>query len=276
VDRKLLLEGPEATLVAILDSEMRAELESLISDKEWSVAEGVLHAKSNNVLAEPEDIVGFSKSMTELAERLRLDRRSVFDRLCHNALNDPLSSVRARNLEVLLDFEERPDDPRVAQAAQRALSSKEPRLRLLGAILKKDATELESLARQAADLDAASNLRLIPALVSLRPPGTQATLMTLLDFDSSPVQVAAAEGLGALGDLQAVEALHRHTESWFGGDLKKASREAMIAIQARESATHAPGGLSLVTPVEQEGRLSVSEPAGGLSVPIDAALDEGA
>lgn len=82
------------------------------------------------------------------------------------------------------------------------------------------------------------------------------TLVGLLADEASDVQTAAATALGAVGDLSAVEPLLPLTQGVFAnGDLKRAARAAVEAIQERQG-TGPAGGLALADEIDTGGALS--------------------
>jgi HEAT repeat protein len=109
---------------------------------------------------------------------------------------------------------------------------------------------------------------LAQALGALSDPSTEPTLIGALAHDDRAPQIAAAEALGELGSVRAVEPLlalaDRHA---FGGASKHAALAAVARIQSRLG-QEAIGGLTLADPIDPIGALSLAEsapPAGALS-----------
>ncbi|MBI5368333.1 MAG: HEAT repeat domain-containing protein [Planctomycetes bacterium] len=131
VDQELLLEGPEALVVGLLDERTRGELAELVRRRGGRVAHGALFVEFSVTGFDADEFLGEVRRGAELAGRLSLARRSLPQRLQANAQGDTATAVRQRCLKLLL--EDYPNAPETAAALLRAAHDPDPMLRLLAA-----------------------------------------------------------------------------------------------------------------------------------------------
>lgn len=112
--------------------------------------------------------------------------------------------------------------------------------------------------------DTALKLAIVHALGKIDHPESERHLLKLLALKHSEIRCAAAQWLGRIGSVKAVESLLRCTEGDFDRGTRKAAREAIALIQSRLGDVD-EGSLSLVSDTEGEGGLSMAEQAGQLS-----------
>jgi HEAT repeat protein len=101
----------------------------------------------------------------------------------------------------------------------------------------------------------------IAALGRLGDPRAEPLLLAVLQHDGSPLRAEAAEALGLVGSIHAVEPLLPFTHGVLPSRTREAARAAVQQIQARLGDA-AAGRLSLVQVGEREGEVSLA-PAGG-------------
>jgi hypothetical protein len=106
------------------------------------------------------------------------------------------------------------------------------------------------------------------ALGTIASPAAEPPLILALQREQEVIQVAAADALGRLGSAAAVLPLQEAAKSSHGSALRKATREAIAAIQSRLQGA-SPGQLSLAG--AGIGNLSLAQAEGGeLSLAGDA------
>ena len=93
----------------------------------------------------------------------------------------------------------------------------------------------------------------------------QCALYPLLRHEAANVRIRAADALGELGDLRAVEPLIRARER-APRAFKSAARQAIARIQARCSGEGARAGQLSLVECGPTGALSLSEEAGRLTI----------
>ena len=149
---------------------------------------------------------------------------------------------------------------------------------------------LGAAARVAGEIGATACRRAVHAAISSTDPGVAAAACTALGLLGAAedeqalrdvavhgdlsARIAATAALGRVGTLVSVPSLEPFSRGLMtDGDLKRAARAAIAAIQARGVGTR-PGGLSVVE--DAGGRLSREEPgAGALSTPVRLRLEDG-
>jgi HEAT repeat protein len=111
-------------------------------------------------------------------------------------------------------------------------------------------------------------------LAVLAPSNAEATLLQLLADTSADVQRAAAEALGAIGSVAAVEPLLLLAKGLARSELRQAARAAIASIQSRLGDAEA-GRLSLADDYELAGAVTVvaeeGEHAGAVSLAEETA-----
>ena len=127
------------------------------------------------------------------------------------------------------------------------------------------ANAISRLASLASALDADGAASVTQALGRIGGPGAERALVELLAREEEDVQVASARALAACGSVAAVEPLLELSRGVLGrGNVRRAARDAVAAIQARAGA--GAGRLSLAEPDSAAGRLSLLDGDGRLSL----------
>ncbi len=270
-DDALRIQGDDASALAVLGAETRDAIVSGVKKAAWVIDEGVVVHEIRGVLSK-DKVIAFVREVFDFVEHFRMDRHTIDERLRDNGISDPVPDVRLRNLRELASRIDRSAAVRglAEEAGRAACTSDDPRIRLEGVAMVGDEATLAAVAAGASDLGAEAGSRLAQLLAWRPIPTGEAALVGLLDHGSDGVKGAAADALGAIGSLSAVETLYDHANKRFGGDLKRRASTAIAAIQAREGAG-ARGGLSLAAPSGAEGGLSLPEALeGGLSMREDS------
>ncbi len=238
-DRVALVNGDEATALAVLDGPARERLAGFLGEG-GSMAEGALRYTSPGDPERAADMVLLARRLVTLAQQLSGEAHRP-TLLSLRVRSDDVGGVRARCLELLL-----------AGEGERALK----------------------LDTAAACLD--DPYPLVAALAAAHL-GDEARLLALLEVEQAPVRIAAARGLERCGTLGAVERLLPVTEGVLTpAVVKRAAREAIDAIQARHgtgergafSLSDAPdpsGAVSLTA--GQAGAVSLAEERGVIALP---------
>ncbi|MFC2171231.1 HEAT repeat domain-containing protein [Acidobacteriota bacterium] len=331
-DRRVRVKGHEVDAVALLDSETRQLVMVEIVNNKVELNKGCFKFKIKCI----EEIPAAVRSVVELGKRLSTESdEAILERLCNNAENDPLDSVRLRNL--LLLQETYPKTPFAISASRAALEAQSPNLQLAGALFlgeegsvtlrriaysedadqdlrvralkhhygtlppaQQDVSELEALLSSSSllvrriaielmgslghrpvleridmlldDADVKTAEVIAIAIREIGDPAAEPTLLRMLGRDETRVKEAAANALGTVGTVRAVEPLLELTTGVArSGSLKRASREAISRIQHRLGDAEA-GRLSLAAADDIGGELSMVEKAGkegGLSFRSD-------
>ncbi len=131
-DRCFSVSGRRLEVLAVLDAATRRALIARLRDVSLVVAAGAVVAVREH--ADRDDVAGIVRGferLVELAERLSVPLDRLFDRVAHNALEDPLWAVRAENLACACD--ERPGSATVIDLCRRALDDTHPRVRFVAA-----------------------------------------------------------------------------------------------------------------------------------------------
>src|SRR5262249_20420832 len=111
-----------------------------------------------------------------------------------------------------------------------------------------------------------ATLGLLPPLLSRhRDPQIEPALLALLRFELPRASTAAAEALGLIGSIDAVEALRRAADAAGPGKLRAMCTEAIERIQIRIKGGR--GQLAIVGGDDDGGGLSYPDAPGGLSLP---------
>lgn len=186
---------------------------------------------------------------------------------------DPLAAVRAAALDALLATA--PEHPRTFEALRAAVKDAEPRVRLRAARALGDegVPVLLALATDRSAEDAVSagavealgtrlpveaacravesatrdyrvrtGVAAADVLASANEPAVEAALVAALPAPSNDLAVAAAHALGRCGTVGAIADLRAAEDR--GGDVRRAAREAVAAIQSRLTGA-TPGQVSL-------------------------------
>jgi hypothetical protein len=229
--------------------------------------------------------------------------------LAENATHDPVPGVRKRNLRHLV--ERYPSSDETRRAAEGAEGDADPEMRLLAAVslggerasgvllalardsgvrsdLRVEAVERLRAARHPAvfevardvapDADAALAQAAARALAELGDARAEPILIQLLGHESLEARSAAAEALGKLGTVRAVEPLLPLTKGLTtSAALKDAARAAVRAIQGRLGVVEA-GRVSLTEEEAHAGALSIASEGGEVSLapPEEVAAEPGA
>jgi hypothetical protein len=239
-------------------------------------------------------LAGALATILALADHLKV-RRDVPRQLAENALHDPLWAVRLANLRTLArECQTHPETSRMLKAAR---SDPSEEIRLTAALAlgpaEGDATLLQLAfgdapdaisARATAALGtrlpvpraieglsaalAAGRLETAAACVevlSWQADGPDATgaephLIRAVTHEDERLRIAAVKALGRLGTVRAVIVL-REAADQFGGELRRASRQAVAEIQARAKGA-TPGQVSL-SEGQAAGAVSLAREAGG-------------
>jgi len=109
---------------------------------------------------------------------------------------------------------------------------------------------------------------LAEAFGQLGGPRAEEALLRLLGHESERVRVLAAQALGEIGTVRAVEPLLPLTRGLLGGELQESARDAVRRIQGRLGDVEA-GALAVVE--DQGGALSLPAEEGTVAVVEDAA-----
>lgn len=213
-DAAVHIQGDEPRTLAALSHETRQTVLALLKQGTTTVNDSKIVLESN-ASCEEADIKGLTLLAVRLAEQLTLSTKAMPYALAKNALTDPVPQVRSRNLECLLAV--RPyvgphalsaelgyppsQKEEVNRAAQAALSSDNPRLRLLAAMLLGEETGFAVLKELVEDDDTLAALR-APALLALASLFSRERVEPIvagaLASGSAPLQEAAVLSVGAL------------------------------------------------------------------------------
>ena len=287
-DARVVVYGSVATTRALLDAATRARLQDLFARfAAGRIDRGLLSFESAEALGVPDslDAVTLHRAL-ELAHALETPE-SAAERLAAIVREDPLAPVRALALHALC--EPRADREVAQEALQQASHDPDPSVRLQAgrALGPRGEAVLRALASDAAVPDVVSAeaidalgeaftleharavlLREIAsgrgrtALAALRAlaPGGAAEVPALSAALAAESMVAeeAARALGRVAGAGAVAALHEAEAR--GGDIRRAAREAIAAIQSRLTGA-SPGQVSLAT--GDAGQVSVVDSAEG-------------
>jgi len=208
-DRKVYLEGSDATVAAYLTAGARGTMLELMRSCTVVVERGRVQATTTSLGVNEKELVGSVRLAVELFKALSGDGEAVAARLLHNAQHDPVASVRRTNLRLLLAHHA--DSNAAAQAAHLALEFDNPELRVLAAgqlaIAEGDGSALAAAVRDE-QLPVEHRLR---ALELTHPLGFAFVreLEGLLDVSDVRVCGAVAERIGATGTRKSLPALHR-------------------------------------------------------------------
>lgn len=234
----------------------------------------------------------------------RFFRRSpAAERACEKALTDASPRVRllagrtigGRGMTTLEALVQDPDVPRdVAAKAFEILAERLPRADLEKRTLEvlrspNDALVIHALAVTEKERFLSARPRVMGLLEGRRPPviaaaartmgimedpRTTTRLVGLLDHEDDAVKIAACEGLGRGGSIDAVETLLEHSKGLFkNATLKNAARAAIEAIQGRVGG--ADGGRLSVVEEKDAGALSVAAGEAGSVAVVEGARAEG-
>jgi len=129
----------------------------------------------------------------------------------------------------------------------------------------KDVSFLDRLAELSESVGDALAETIAKTLGHLGDVRAEPPLLRLLGSGSESVWRAAAEALGKVGTIRAVESLYPLTERMLSLGLETTAREAIARIQARLGDAEA-GQLSLHAHAPAEGGVSIAQEAGGPSL----------
>jgi len=125
-DNALLLQGQTSEVLAVLDAPTRRIIDEALTAN-LRVADGVVCRQIAR-----ESLIHDVRRSVGLARRLTLSSESIPDRLAQHAREDPLYSVRLRNLEALIgDY---PNTSHARQALRALLKDVSPEVRLRAAL----------------------------------------------------------------------------------------------------------------------------------------------
>ena len=287
-DAGAAVHGPLATTRALLDAPTRAGILDLFGRfTAGRIDRGLLSFESTEALGVPDSLDAASLQRALRVAHMLETPASTADRLAAIVREDPLAKVRALALQALC--EAGADHPVAQEALQQASHDPDPSVRLQAgrALGPRGEALLRALASDAAVPDVVSAeaidalgeaftleharavlLREIAsgrgrtALAALRAlaPGGAAEVPALSAALAAEPMVAeeAARALGRVAGAGAVAALHAAEAR--GGDVRRAARDAIAAIQSRLTGA-SPGQVSLAT--GDAGQVSVVEPAAG-------------
>jgi hypothetical protein len=264
-DRRLLLIGPNSIVLAALDADTRRVLLHLAKRWNLRIADDQLQIETRRPVVSHRRLLRAVQDVTDLARRAA-SRGPLMERLCDNALHDPIPEVRINNLEALARDKKR--SPEVLRAA---LSDPSEKVRLRAALWlgTEGRPVLLALATSAATSDECA----AEAIRGLREALSEAKALALLESALSrrrhPVVPAALEALGLVGSVAAVPPLRAVIESHpLDFAMKRAADEAIARIQSRLEGAEAgqlavaegdAGQLTLAD--SAAGRLSLDRPA---------------
>jgi hypothetical protein len=247
--------------------------------------------------------------LSKLATLLSVPAHALHERLARNALRDPAPAVRLHNLRFLVAAETRTPPALLASTARALLADVHAPVRLLaaqqlgaegvpalrsllapGTAADATCTTLATLPRELARDLHESVLRCITSehesvraeaatlLGTWALPEAEPALLALLADVAPRVQQAAAQALGVLGSVAAVEHLLPLTQTVLDSQLRAAARAAVGSIQSRLGNVDA-GRISLVEERSLAGAVALVEPAaaraGELSVVRVAGAEPG-
>jgi hypothetical protein len=274
-------DGPEATVLALMGRLARPWVKELIVDRHGRVERGTLLVEVPGIVQDSGEIVRLVRHMADVARGLILPPAEIPRALADNATGDPVPGVRRRNMRLLV--EQFPKSEWTLRAAGAVIGDADPNMRLLAAmalggdrarevflgILKDEAATPGIRVAALEQLRAGRDPRVVDAVcevatgapaelarlaaVTLMEVGdsrAEPKLIELLAHASVEVRVAAAEALGLVGTVRAVEPLLPLREGVLASaTLKEAARNAVRTIQERLG--------------EVEGGAAVARPAGG-------------
>ncbi len=301
-DDAVRVRGPRGAVLAGLTPAARELAAGLVDQHASLVEDGNVRVERRGRMTDPAQLEALVRRAVRLAGELAHAPAELPARLARNARSDDVAAVREQNLRQLLGAHGA--TPEAREASRAALEDPAGALRLVAAralgaegagVLRALAESAREEPRQRAEaLDALADVAEPAGITSvvegilarkerLEGPLAVATaralvkcgwtserrLLELLMQGSSEARVAAAEALGQVGRVTAVERLHAVAgESGAGGDLRRAARAAIDAIQSRLEGAEA-GRLTVASAADGEGGLSV-DPGneGQLSLPI--------
>jgi hypothetical protein len=231
---------------SLLNAAARRAIIDAITAYDVEIIHGDAVIERTNPVSDPDELEAMLRAVARVGDALAL-RGSLPDRLLSSVVSDPIPAVRLRCLDLLLDL---PTDPTQRHAAQTALQSTSPAVRLRAAtFLGPDG--FDTLARLALDPDAPPSMRgksleylafqapaavvvplIAPALASATPEVIRAaavaaarhqhraafnTLQRLIDHPAThadpDTDAAIARALGRLGDVPSQPILQKLLDS---------------------------------------------------------------
>lgn len=259
-DRELLVGGPEALLLAVLDDPMRAELRILVGQQGGRVAGGRLSVQFDSLFESSSRIVREVRRLTSLAARLALPVSEIPLRLQANARTDRLVGVRRRNLEVLIrQFAGSP----VADETCRLIVQEEadPGMRLIAArrLGKAGLGALEQVAMDAAAPEEVRVAALKHLLASLPAERVLPALDGAAEGPPGPLRTAALRALLPLRE-ENPDWLIRHVPELDGPSSARAAG-ALVRLQDGRAE---PALISILAHADAGARLAAAAALGAV------------
>ena len=279
LDRALAVHGDPPVVRALLDEASREVLVALFAPLPRPVSLQIARRKltfrgPETMAVEPERVQADLRRLIQLANALRLSRRTLLERVVVNALEDSEAEVRERNAAVLGELMSTSGPEARYGAAVRLLRSDEisldhrldilrivrsmpaERIRpLMHLLLEEGSLELarravgwvretrsgesmRHLVRALHRFDDVSLARSVAeAMAATRDPKAQPTLLNMLNREDDGLRTAVIEALGHVGTRDATAAIQPFTKGLFlDRELKRAAREALDRIEARAAA----------------------------------------
>ena len=240
-DLDVRAEGPEDALLPLLDNETRSAVLAVVGFG-GHIADDAVELE----VGDSDGREGLTRALMaalHAAQGLRHSDDAVA-RMTAIARNDPVADVRRRYLTYLA--RNHPEHRLAHEAFREALQSTDARTRIGTAVAL------------GAHLTAA-----LVALAAIPDPLAEPTLTTVLASEDADLRVLAVEALGQVGTIVSVAALRAAVEAH--GDLKRAARQAIAAIQARLPGA-SPGQVSLAEGESGQVSLASGAEAGQVSL----------
>ncbi len=234
-DRVAIRGGGDAEALAFLDAATRVAVLGAVDDHGATLDdEGLLSWRWRGVLTDRAVIEPVLRDLVRLGERLAQAGDDRETRLAEHVASDPEAAFRAQCLHALARAH--PGSPATEQALAAAATDDAPEVRLAAALQSGDVDGLldaSALSELAGARRVATRTRAARAVAAMGEPDEPLLLLLLAD-EAVEVKVAAAEALGEVGSLAAVEQLNSAADGvTTDRALKKAARSAVGAIQDR-------------------------------------------
>ena len=273
-DRAVHVRGDPVVARAALTYGARKKVRSLLRTFDARVVRGEVRARFPETVSSLRKARGTVRAMVAVADALACDPSDAPTLLSETVRRDPAIPVRRAVLRLLLD--RFPDEPSTEVAVRAAADAPDPVLRGLSARhlgTHPGAEALEGLLAMPLPESRVLGLELIEELAD--PEGAPLAVAALEDADEA-VCATAARALARVGSLDHVTALLPHTKGIGAGRaLRRAAREAVDSIQARDAAGE-PGALSLAVIADAEGAVSLVPDAteGAVSLVDEPVVDD--
>lgn len=177
------------------------------------------------------------------------------------ARSDPDAGARARAISLLTEV--LPSGPTL-QVVEAALGDRSAEVRLQAALALKNTSILNDMLE--ADLRRAASRDPLRVLKGLEAARAEDALALLLAQEDEDVQTGAAEALGRIGTVGAVEPLRALAErGLLDSASKRAARQAILNIQSRLQGAEA-GQIAVIEEAPQAGAVALADERGQLSV----------